>query len=182
MKKRFLAAGLLAATLGVSACGTHPGAAVIVNGTQYSQADVSEASQQLSQALQNNITPAMVVNYLSYKDAFEQVAKDHNVAVAVGDVCNQFTEQEKHLGVKFTPTTVDLLHFFSNNQAVQQVAQDPKSGGADQLNAELAQAQEKQHLNVNPRYGQLAPGNVLTASTLPGVLAQNVPAQMSGDN
>ncbi|MBE3073564.1 MAG: hypothetical protein IMZ75_01245 [Actinobacteria bacterium] len=130
---------LLGATLALSACGTQPGAAAIVNGTTISDKDVQTVSLELKKALQGQqqfTSSAILVNLILEPYV---LAEAKRTGKDVSDA------QARKAIAKVASPSRATLDFVRMQLAIQSLSQ----AGQQSIMAKLGKAK----ITVNPRYG-----------------------------
>lgn len=83
VKKAAMAAAVVAAVGGLGACSAHPGAAVIVNGVAYSEADITEGVEQYAELTGNLLERPTFVNAMP--DTVSKIALGNELGLEVSD-------------------------------------------------------------------------------------------------
>ena len=133
------AAVLLGATLALSACGTQPGAAAIVDGTTISNTDVQTVSLDLKKVVQGQqqFTPSIVLVNL--------ILEPYVLAEAKRTGKNVSDAQARKVLAKVANPSRATLDFVRMQLAIPSLSQ----AGQQSILARLGKAK----ITVNPRYG-----------------------------
>ncbi|WP_165216234.1 hypothetical protein [Schaalia sp. ZJ1691] len=163
VKKMAFVAAVAAVALGAGACSARPGTAAEINGTRYTDADVSYAAAQFTELTGKAASPSAIVAALPSIVALEEAAAQTDLSVSDEDVVKTVDEaiaagNLKKATSELTPTTIMLLR----NQLL--VAQVRNSPAVDQIAEQFKQIAQQQDVTMNPRYGTV---NQITRQLVP---------------
>ena len=91
---KFLALGAGAA-LALSACSAHPGAALTIDGKQYSDAQISQTAQQLSELTGQKLNNLYVAQFLSISPGVQDVVKQQKLPATDSQIRSQIAKQQQ---------------------------------------------------------------------------------------
>ena len=155
-KRIVVGAGTVLATVALAACSAQPGVALNIDGTTYTEDEVSEAAQQLSQISGQQFPTAGVVYVLAQGEAVREVANQDGVEFSDEDARNALASANAAaVGV----VRINQLLVLLQGKVDQQV-----------LAQEMAEVQKGKDIELNPRYGALDENNAVYAPNLQGVV------------
>ncbi|WP_143236761.1 hypothetical protein [Actinomyces urinae] len=162
-KRIVVGASTVMATVALAACSAQPGVALKIDGTTYTEDEVSEAAQQLSQISGQQFPTAGVVYVLAQGAAVREVADQHGVEFSDEDARNALASVQSP-GEPVNEAAVGVVRI---NQLLVLL-----QGDLDQqaLAQEVTEAQKNKDVELNPRYGELDENNAVYAPNLQGVV------------
>lgn len=162
-KRIVVGAGTVLATVALAACSAQPGVALNIDGTTYTEDEVSEAARQLSQISGQQFPTAGVVYVLAQGEAVREVANQHGVEFSDEDARNALASVQSP-GEPANAAAVGVVRI---NQLLVLL-----QGKVDQqvLAQEVAEVQKGKDIELNPRYGALDENNAVYAPNLQGVV------------
>ena len=146
---------LLVGLLALSACGTHPGAAAVVNGNTVAEQDVSAASTEMSAVLGGEVNSQAVLQILIVGPTAIQVASRHGLGVSA-DEARQFLDEQATMNEQepaegYSNSTLVVARYLMLQETLQ------VSPEAAEVGSELAQEIEEMEIELSPRYGEWTP-------------------------
>jgi hypothetical protein len=147
-------AGIVFAGLLLTACGTHPGAAAVVDGRTISQDYLDRTYDEIGNPNLDKPTTLVLLIVAPY---FIEGAADEGVGVSEADA-----RAGALAGLGVPEVSDGTVEFFRMTKAWQNLTNQP--GGPDLVNEILAEALAKD-IEINPRYGELNLQTRLIAQT-----------------
>lgn len=146
---------LFAGLLVLSACGTHPGAAAVVNGNTIAEQDVSQASSELSTVLDGPVNSQAVLQILIVGPTAIQVAARHGMGVSADDA-GEFLDGQAAMNAQepleeYSNPTLTVARYLILQETMQ------TSPEAAEVGPELAEAVQDMDIELSPRYGEWTP-------------------------
>lgn len=159
-----IAVGLSAVALATSlgACSAQPGVALVVDGSTYTEDQVSQATNEVSSVLGQPIKNHDITTVLALADSYIEVGKAHNIEVSDQDVRNFYAKRSEETG-RLSDPAVKVLR-------VSQIFQElSTSVPSDEIGTQIGQLQADRDIEMNPRYGTVDPKGMISAPSLSGV-------------
>ena len=157
---KFLALGAGAA-LALSACSAHPGAALTIDGKQYSDAQISQTAQQLSELPGQKLNNLYVAQFLSISPGVQDVVKQQKLPATDSQIRSQIAKQQQAGQLKKMDVSDLSVRFLQTMTVMNGLGQ--KSGLVFDSNA-------KHDVSLSPRYEKMRsdgrPGNALPANVV----------------
>lgn len=146
---------LLVGLLALSACGTQPGAAAVVNGGTIAEQDVSEASTELGHVLAGQINPQAVLQILIVGPTAIQVAASNGMGISAAEAAefldNEALANEQEPAEEYSQSTLTVARYLLLDNMLR------TSPDAAELSAELEERIAELDVELSPRYGEWTP-------------------------
>lgn len=160
----------LALVAGLGACSAHPGVALKVGDTSYSEADITTSIDQFDAMFGQKVGRSEFVSYLTGAVPIEQMGADHGIVVDDATVEAQIEAAKEQQAITEVPDNLnhammDILRMQMTIPKLQDAVTD-----TSQLTQELAQKQAEADVRINPRYGQVSADNQIVPSTFGDVV------------
>lgn len=163
--KRVAVAGTgMALAMGLAACSAQPGTALVVDGKEYSEAEVSQAAQELSMGAGQNITVQTIVALIQVEPALVEMADKNNIEFTDADARKALASVEEANGEPVSDATVAATRGIQLQGLLSSVVQDPAV-----IQTQLVEALQTYDSEVNPRFGIVGPENLMQIKPLAGV-------------
>jgi len=141
--------------LALSACGTQPGAAAVVNGSTIAERDVSQASTELGHVLAGEINPQAVLQILVIGPSAIQLAARNGMGISAAEaeefLNNEALANEQEPAEEYSQSTLTVARYLLLENVLR------TSPDAAELGAELEEEIGALDVELSPRYGEWTP-------------------------
>lgn len=157
-QKRILAVGAalaIATTLGACSGGTNPGTAVESLGVRYTETDVTQAADQLTQVLGQNVQRDNVVAVLAVSQAYFKVGEELGMTAQSEEVSSMVEQVLVETGTDpetLSQASSDMLSALVLAQMISPAIQE-----SPEVGAQLEEMMLPPNTVINPRYAQFDP-------------------------
>ncbi|MDO5034252.1 MAG: hypothetical protein Q4E01_02575 [Actinomycetaceae bacterium] len=163
-KRMVVGATGVAVAFALAACSAQPGVALNVNGTTYSEDEVSNAAMQLTELSGQPYSTAGVTYMLMLEPVMRDLAKANGIEFSEEDARNALAAVKEMTGEPASEAAVTVVRTSQLYSLLERTLPP------EQLSQEITETLAALDLEVNPRYGELTEDNMLYQPKLDGVV------------